>query len=187
MPNYRDRSFDFRRCRSRKWSRPVVRGDCGLYDYHTFQSEDMWTNGSNDSTALPHPMHQWLTAGRIKWLNESLHPMDQFNGSHSLHHCIPLQWSTLILKLNSLMDSTLTPGWWIGVLRHYALRNKKTVKSENPIPRHGDFHQKKAPEKDFMRRLWSIISLPELIKRTTLIKNGILIYNPNSENEKSIL
>ena len=37
MPNHGDRSFAFRRWRSGKWSRPVVRGDCGLYGYHTFQ------------------------------------------------------------------------------------------------------------------------------------------------------
>jgi hypothetical protein len=57
MPNHGDRSFDFRRCRSGKWSRPVVivivRGKYGLYDSHTFHLNP-WINGSNESVGITH-------------------------------------------------------------------------------------------------------------------------------------
>jgi hypothetical protein len=51
MPNHGDRSFDFRRCKSGKRSRPVVRGKYGLYGYHTFQFEplDQWINGYRET------------------------------------------------------------------------------------------------------------------------------------------
>jgi len=66
-------------------------------------------------------------------------------------------------------------------LGHYALRNKKTVRSENPIPRHGDFHHKKSARKGLYEETMINNFASELIKSTTLIENGI------SENEKSIL
>jgi len=74
MPNHGDRSFDFRRWRSGKWSRPVVRGDCGLYDYHTFQYEGEPMD----------PMTPLLYL--IQCINDSL--LEGLN--HSKNHCI--QW-----------------------------------------------------------------------------------------------
>ena len=71
----------------------------------------------------------------------------------SLHHCIPVQWSTLILKrlihMKHLMDSTLTPGnlLWIGAIETLCLEKQETVRSDNPILTTCRFPSKNAPEK----------------------------------------
>jgi hypothetical protein len=71
MPNHGDRSFDFRRCRSGKRCRPVVivRGEYGLYGYHTFQFEqlDQLINGyretvnANFKAIDSHGTVSWIT------------------------------------------------------------------------------------------------------------------------------
>ena len=45
------------------------------------------------------------------------------------------------------MDRTLTPGLMDRNIETLCLEKQETVKSDNPISRHGDFHQKNTPEK----------------------------------------
>ena len=84
----------------------------------------------------------------IQWINS----MDQFNAiTRSLHHSVPLRWSTLLLK--RLIHMKQSHGEHFNTrlmdrsIETLCLEKQETVKSENPISRRGCFHKRKRARK----------------------------------------